>query len=491
MINKDKLLSNLNLPQAEAVVATRGPLLVLAGAGSGKTKTLVHRLAYLIAHEKVEPRQILAVTFTNKAAQEMKSRVGALLGKPIDKNGPLVGTFHAVSCRFLRQEAKYLNYPPHFTIYDEGDQKSLVKEALREIGLSIKQIQPGAILNAISRAKSDLMSPQDYARDVADDFFTDNVARIYERYQALLVKNKAFDFDDLIGQMVRVWQENPEVLKKYQTNFKYLLVDEYQDVNQAQYIWTSLLATNHHNLCVVGDDWQSIYGWRGANSANILRFKEDYPEAQVIKLEQNYRSTKIIVAAGNTIMKGATIKADKTLWTNNNEGEPIKIIQVEDETAEARFVVEEIIKLTEIRNPHLIGGRAKSKIRKVEFLPAVETLVEYEDKIQVREFLPDYMKIKKWQGERAALNNFAVLYRTNVQSRALEEACLRAGLPYQLVGGIKFYERREVKDMLAWLRFLQNPLQKIPITLTNHYSPTLFVRTTIIPKKYSPITAKF
>ncbi|MEK7496587.1 MAG: UvrD-helicase domain-containing protein, partial [Patescibacteria group bacterium] len=397
MINKDKLLSNLNLPQAEAVVATRGPLLVLAGAGSGKTKTLVHRLAYLIAHEKVDPREILAVTFTNKAAQEMKARVGALLGKPIDKNGPLVGTFHAVSCRFLRQEAKHLNYPPHFTIYDEGDQKSLVKEALREIGLSIKQIQPGAILNAISRAKSDLMSPQDYARDVADDFFTENVARIYERYQALLVKNKAFDFDDLIGQMVRVWQENPEVLKKYQTNFKYLLVDEYQDVNQAQYIWTSLLATNHHNLCVVGDDWQSIYGWRGANSANILRFKEDYPEAQVIKLEQNYRSTKIIVAAGNTIMKGASVKADKTLWTNNKEGEPIKIIQVEDETVEARFVVEEIIKLTEIQNsnPPSANWSEADKVQRVEFLPAVETLVEYEDKINSREFLPDYMKIKK------------------------------------------------------------------------------------------------
>ncbi len=440
-------LGGLNEPQRTAVVAADGPLLVLAGAGSGKTRTLVHRLAYLIAVRKVPASSVLAVTFTNKAAQAMRTRVGELLRRPLNATiGPLVGTFHAVSCRFLRREAKHLGYPAGFSIYDEDDQKSLVKQALRDLGYGTKRVPPGAVLAAISRAKADLMGPQDYARDVAQDFFTELVARVYVKYQELLRHNKALDFDDLIGETVRLWQEYPEVLERYQRTFRYLLVDEYQDVNRAQYVWTQLLAQKYRNLCVVGDDWQSIYGWRGADFGNILRFEQDYPEAKVIKLEQNYRSTKVIVQASNAVMAHAELKADKILWTENVEGEPISVVEVEDEVAEARFVMAEVSRL--VASPS--DRPAAPDDGEVEFTREEEIGV-------LDRILPSYMQVKRYQGSREALKMFAVLYRTNAQSRALEEVCLRAGLPYQLVGAVRFYERREVKDVLAYLRLIANP----------------------------------
>ena len=340
------LLVGLNDKQIEAVTTTEGPVLVLAGAGSGKTRTLVHRLAYLLGVKRVPASSVLAVTFTNRAAQEMRTRVGALLGKPLAPGGaPLVGTFHSVSCRFLRHEAKRLGYPSSFSIYDDGDSLSLIKRLLKERGLSPKQVAPGAVTAAISRAKAELVGPADYLAWAEADRFTSIVSALYPDYQAALKQNQAFDFDDLIGQMVTLWQAEPELLVRYQHRFHYFLVDEYQDVNRAQYVWTKLLAQGSRNLCVVGDDWQSIYSWRGADFGNILRFTEDYPEAKVIKLEQNYRSTKVIIAASNAVMERAELKADKTLWTENPQGEPITVVEVEDEVAEATFVVNEIIRL--------------------------------------------------------------------------------------------------------------------------------------------------
>lgn len=456
-----RLLKDLNEPQAKAVTTTEGPLLVLAGAGSGKTKTLVHRVAYLIAVRKVPPQCILAVTFTNRAAQEMRQRVAELVGRAaIGVGQATVGTFHAVSCRFLRHEAKKLGYPANFSIYDEDDQKALVKQALRDLGYGTKRVQPGAVLGAISRAKSDLMGPSEYGAEVADDYFTELVARVYVRYQELLHENRAYDFDDLIGQVVKLWQDFPSVLEKYHKNYKYILVDEYQDVNRAQYVWTELLAKGSKNLCVVGDDWQSIYGWRGADFGNILRFTEDYSEAKVVKLEQNYRSTKVIVQAGNAVMAKAERKADKLLWTNNPQGELIRLVEVEDEVAEARFVVEDVERLVAESVP-VRGIRIDEQHVVPEYSDdaAEETLEAWRTSQAYRQAgkLPEYMQVKRFSGDRNKLRGFAVLYRTNAQSRALEEACLRAGMPYQLVGAIRFYERREVKDMLAYLRLILNP----------------------------------
>lgn len=426
----DKLLINLNERQREAVRTTQGPLLVLAGAGSGKTKTLVHRLAYLILEEKVSPASILAVTFTNRAAKEMRERVATLMRRKTDL--PTLGTFHSISCRFLRHEAPKFSYPSHFSIFADDEQKGLIKQVVRELGIPSKRLSLGAVSGAISRAKSSLLTPADF-ESTAEDWFSETVARIYPRYQDLLKINRAFDFDDLIGKMVELWKSDEGILKRYHKQFKYILVDEYQDVNTAQYQWTSLLAKVSRNLCVVGDDWQSIYSWRGADFGNILRFHEDYPDAKIIKLEQNYRSTKIIIGASNAIMSKARVKADKTLWTTNETGEPIKIVEVEDEVMEAKFITDEVLRLVSNEKDELIYQPEPSS------------------------FLPDVAPWRRFYGNSSELKEFAVLYRTNAQSRALEEACLKAGLPYHLVGGIKFYERREIKDMLAYLRFLLNP----------------------------------
>ncbi len=425
------LLNGLNKPQQQAVTMINGPVLVLAGAGSGKTKTLVHRLAYLIANAGVSPERILAVTFTNQAAKEMRQRVQDLLPGEVSRQ-PLLGTFHSLSARWLRQESWRVNYPMNFSIYDSDDQLSLIKEALKEQGIGLKAVSPKAVLTVISRAKSELVTPEGFKDWTEDSPFSNLVADIYPRYQKLLARDRAFDFDDLLMKMVEVWQTDPQLLKVYQERYHYLLIDEYQDVNHAQYVWTKLLASARQNLCVVGDDWQSIYSWRGADFGNILRFHEDYPKAHVIKLEQNYRSTKVIIKASNAIMAQAQMKVEKKLWTNNPLGQPLRIVALEDEVAEANFVVEEILKFT-------------NSPKELSYEPIDDVL------------LPSIGHMRRYHGTGEDLKGYAVLYRTNAQSRALEEACLKVGLPYQLIGGIRFYERKEIKDVLAFLRLIINP----------------------------------
>ena len=427
---EESLLKGLNEPQRQAVTTRDGPILVLAGAGSGKTKTLVHRLAYLISEAGIPPEQILAVTFTNQAAKEMRQRVQALIGRQL-KGQSTVGTFHSVSARFLRREAAAVSYPSHYSIYDEDDQLSLIKEALKAQGIGLKLVSPKVVQASISRAKAELVTADSYLDWAERSPFSSLVAQIYQRYQALLQRDQAFDFDDLLMKMVEIWQANPSLLAAYQECFHYLLVDEYQDVNRAQYVWTKLLAEARKNLCVVGDDWQSIYSWRGADFGNILRFHEDYPEATIIKLEQNYRSTKIIIEASNAVMAKAELKADKTLWTNNAVGELVKIVAVEDEVAEGTYVVNEVMKLSQ-GTPEL------------DYEPIEDGL------------LPEVGTLRRYQGTGEELKDYAVLYRTNAQSRALEEACLKTGLPYQLIGGTRFYERKEIKDVLAYLRLIMN-----------------------------------
>lgn len=447
------ILANLNEAQRQAVTTVNGPVLVLAGAGSGKTKTLVHRLAYLIAAAGVQPERIIGVTFTNQAAKEMRQRIQKLLGVQ-EKPQPLLGTFHSLSARFLRREAGRLGYPSSFSIYDQDDQLSLIREALKDQGVGTKVVSPQAVLAIISRAKSELITADNFLAWAQDLPRADLLADIYRRYQKLLIHQRAFDFDDLLMQMIKLWQSDSELLAAYQERFHYLLVDEYQDVNKAQYIWIKLLADKRRNLCVVGDDWQSIYSWRGADFGNILRFHEDYPQATIIKLEQNYRSTKVIIQASNAIMAKAQRKADKTLWTANPRGQPIKVVAVEDENAEAMYVVSQIIQAAnrKIRN---LAGVADNPDRNNSLVYISEETVDTKNQSLLPEFLPHY------QGNGEDLRGFAVLYRTNAQSRALEEACLKANLPYQLIGGTRFYERKEIKDVLAYLRLMVNPYDAV------------------------------
>ncbi|MFH1111836.1 MAG: UvrD-helicase domain-containing protein [Patescibacteria group bacterium] len=427
------IFDQLNEQQQQAVKHTSGPLLILAGAGSGKTKTLVHRLTYLIQENIAPANSILAVTFTNKASQEMRSRAWQLLGNT-HRLLPMVGTFHSISAGFLRREAPRLGITRQFTIYDENDQKRLIKSIIKDLGLPPKKFLPGSLIAIISRAKSELVGPSVFFDWTEEDSFTKVAAVVYERYEQLLQRSKAFDFDDLIGKMVFLWQRFPELLKQYQKRYQYILVDEYQDTNRAQYEWTKLLASDNGNLCVVGDDWQSIYSWRGADFGNILRFTQDYSQARVIKLEQNYRSTKNIIAAGNAVMKPAKLKTDKVLWTNNADGAKICVVETIDEHSEADFAVREIL-------------------LRLNSVQAEELTYISEEEEKVGGWLSDN-QIKE-------LRKFAILYRTNAQSRVLEEALLKAGLPYQLIGGIKFYERKEVKDILSYLRLMVNPYDTI------------------------------
>lgn len=432
-MNVNDVLKSLNAPQQQAVSILKGPVLVLAGAGSGKTKTLVHRLAYLIASGEASAGSILAVTFTNKAAQEMRRRAQKLVGVD-DRHMPLVGTFHSISARFLRREAPLFGLKRQFSIYDDSDQKKIIKSIIKELGLPNKKFSVGAFINIISRAKSELISPEEFLHWAEEDNFTKKAAVVYHRYEQMLQTGQALDFDDLIGKMVKLWRSDAQLLKLYQKKFSHLLVDEYQDTNQAQYQWVKLLASGTRNLCVVGDDWQSIYSWRGADFGNILRFTKDYPDAQVVKLEQNYRSTKNIILAGNAVMQPAHEKTNKTLWTANTEGVKLKVVETIDEIAEAEFVVGEILQgLSSVNSSELIYIN--------------------EDDQPINQ---------NWSDEQLQyLRRFAVLYRTNAQSRVLEEAFLRAGLPYQLIGGVRFYERQEVKDVLAYLRLIINPFDVV------------------------------
>ncbi len=402
------LLTSLNPPQAEAVVYTEGPLLILAGAGSGKTKTLTHRIAYLIAMKKVAPTEVLAVTFTNKAAGEMRFRVAGLLGRPaFDRTFmPFLGTFHAVCVRLLRTEAETLGLSRRFVIFDEQDSLATIKQAMRKLRIDEKRWQPSLIKNLISQAKNELIDPlaySGYAQGAAQKL----AAAIYKDYQQLLAANQALDFDDLLFKVVQLFREQPAVLSKWQRQFRYILIDEYQDTNRAQYELARLLAQKHRNICVVGDDWQSIYSWRGANYRNILEFERDWPDAKVVKLEQNYRSSQSIIDAAQAIITKNERRSEKKLWTNNPAGSPVRIWPVTSETAEAELVAKTI----------------RSAINK----------------------------------DARTLKDFVVLYRANAQSRPLEEVFIRHSLPYRIVGGVRFYERKEIKDALAFLRFIYQP----------------------------------
>ena len=418
-MSNNSILSHLNPAQQEAVKKTEGPILILAGAGSGKTRCLTHKVAYLIQEKKVNPENILAVTFTNKAAGEMKERVIRLLdkwmGRKVEKSNhplayssihlPLISTFHSLCARILRAEGKHIGLSPNFLIFDTSDQLALIRQAMKNLKLSPKDFNPKAVLGAISAAKNELISEKEYPQ-YAQGYFQQTVAEIYLEYQKLLSQNEALDFDDLLTKTVYLFQKAPGVLSKYQNKFQYILVDEYQDTNHAQYVLTKLLAKKWRNLCVVGDCSQSIYGFRGADFRNVLNLKKDFPEITVFNLEQNYRSTqKILDAAFFVISQNASHPVLK-LWTKNSKGDPLFLYKARNEHDEADYVVQQIT--TEA-------------------------------------------------GNHSSLSDFAILYRTNAQSRVFEEVLLHSGVPYILIGGTKFYERREIKDVLAFLRLLTNP----------------------------------
>jgi DNA helicase-2/ATP-dependent DNA helicase PcrA len=396
------LLDSLNPTQLDAVEHTEGPLLILAGAGSGKTRVLTHRVAYLIDQGLAAPEEVLAITFTNKAAREMKDRVALLVGP--DSRRMWVSTFHAFCARILRVHAEKLGYKREFTIYDGADQVRLVKRCIVELGKDPKRFNPRSFQAQISSAKNVLMAPDDFLRNT-EGYIAENVAEVYDLYQKRLYENNAMDFDDLIMQTVALLELFPEVRERYQTRFRYIHVDEYQDTNHAQYRLVNILAAGHRNLCVVGDDDQSVYSWRGADIRNILDFERDYPEAKVVKLEQNYRSTQTILDAANAVVANNASRKAKALWTAGDEGERIRVFAASDEYAEARFVVSEVEQLIE-------GGASPREI--------------------------------------------SVFYRTNAQSRALEDVLVREGVPYQVVGGVRFYERAEIKDAMAYLSVISN-----------------------------------
>ena len=400
----------LNPQQAEAVINTEGPMLIMAGAGSGKTKVLTCRVANLL-QKGVRPYRILAITFTNKAAAEMRERVNNMSG-PAAKDVWLF-TFHAFCARFLRMEIDKLpGYGGNFAIYDTADSQNLIKQILKEMNLDDKRFQPSGILSRISNAKNALQDAAAFARQ-AGDFYEQKVADIYSRYEQKLQLNNALDFDDLLMLSIKLLQENKEVREKYQDRFDYLLVDEYQDTNHAQYLLTKFLAAKHRNICVVGDADQSIYGWRGADIQNILDFEKDYHDAKVIKLEQNYRSTQIILDAANAVIENNTGRKPKNLWTENKSGADIIYFQAVDERDEARFVIEQLQNLQRTEN-------------------------------------------KK-------LGDMAILYRTNTQSRIFEEMLIKSGISYNMVGGLKFYERKEIKDIIAYLRVIFNPADSLSL----------------------------
>jgi len=399
----DKLLNGLNPEQQKAVKTLDGPLLLMAGAGSGKTRVLTHRIAYLMVEKGVNPYNILAITFTNKAAREMRERIHKMMGGAADDIW--ISTFHSMCVRILRRDIDRLGFNRNFTILDSTDQQSVIKSILKDKNMDPKKFDPRAILGTISSAKNELITPEEYAK-TAGDYFSQKVSDVYEEYQRRLRKNNALDFDDLIMSTITLFIRVPEVLEYYQRKFQYIHVDEYQDTNRAQYMLVKLLAQRFQNLCVVGDSDQSIYRWRGADIANILSFEKDYPNASVILLEQNYRSTKKILLAANMVIQNNMNRKPKNLWTENAEGNKIMYYRADSEQGEAQFVIGKIQEL--LRN-----GRK--------------------------------------------LSDIAILYRTNAQSRVIEESFLKSNIDYNIVGGIKFYDRKEIKDVLAYLRLISNP----------------------------------
>lgn len=405
------IYDSLNPMQQEAVFCTEGPLLVLAGAGSGKTRVLTHRVAYLIEEKEVNPWNIMAITFTNKAAGEMRERVDKLVG--FGAESIWVSTFHSSCVRILRRHIEALGYSTSFSIYDTDDQRTLMKQVFKTLDVDTKQLKERGALSAISSAKDKLIGPEEFLLNATGDFRQRRIGEIYQEYQKQLKKNNAMDFDDLIVKTVELFQNNPDVLSYYQERFKYIMVDEYQDTNLAQFKLISLLAAKYKNLCVVGDDDQSIYKFRGANIENILNFEKAFADTKVIKLEQNYRSTQNILNAANEVIRNNTGRKAKTLWTENEEGSPILFHQFQTSFEEAEFVV----------------GDIASKVREGEG--------EYSD--------------------------CAVLYRTNAQSRVFEEKLVFAGIPYKLVGGVNFYARKEIKDLLAYLKTIDNALDDLAV----------------------------
>ncbi|ROL62041.1 hypothetical protein D9V86_02800 [Bacteroidetes/Chlorobi group bacterium ChocPot_Mid] len=406
--NPSDIFKGLNPEQVKAVQHIQGPLLVIAGAGSGKTRVLTHRVAHLIENG-VAPYNILALTFTNKAAREMQGRIAKIVSEDSAKK-IWAGTFHSVFAKILRFEAELLSYSSSFSIYDTDDSLSLIKKILNEENIDHQKFNPQGIRHRISSAKNRMID-WDVYQNTADNIIDKQTGFVFERYEKRLKQANAMDFDDLLLNMIRLLQKNPDILEKYQNKFKYLLIDEYQDTNRAQYVIINLLARKHKNICVVGDDAQSIYGWRGADIRNILDFQKDYSDATVIRLEQNYRSTKIILAAADSVIKNNLRQMKKKLWTDNPEGELIQVISSLDERFEAEDIVEKIKSLTKENS-------------------------EYSNK------------------------DFAVLYRTNAQSLALENAFRKHNLPYIIIGGISFYKRKEVKDTLAYLKLLYNQLDE-------------------------------
>lgn len=404
-------LTNLNKEQREAVVTTQGPLLILAGAGSGKTKTLTTRIAYLLQEENVSSHEILAITFTNKAAGEMKERIIDLVGFLGERIW--AGTFHSMCLRILRMEIEEVGYKPNFVIYDESDQQTLLKQILKEQNLDEKKFPPRLLANTISNFKNELLDPQSARKYINGDFIMEKNVEIYDIYQERLKQNNAVDFDDIIMLTVQLFERNAEILAKYQSRFRYIFVDEYQDTNHAQYRLIKLLAAKYRNICVVGDDDQSIYRWRGADIQNILNFEKDYPEAKVVKLEQNYRSTQVILDAAYSVIKSNSERKDKRLWTEKKGGAKIDYFTALDEEEEAFFVSREI-------------------------------------------------KKRVVNGERTYAD-FAVLCRTTAQFRVLEENFIKNGIKYQIFGGMKFYSRKEIKDTLAYLKAIANPDDRISL----------------------------
>lgn len=400
-------LSHLNPQQKLAVETTEGPVLVLAGAGSGKTSVLTNRIAYIIDAGLAGPENILAVTFTNKAAGEMKERVEKLLKENMNQGNfflPWMGTFHSIGVKILKKHGERIGIDRNFTIYDSSDQLSVVKEVMGELNMSIKEINPRAIHSHISSAKNELVSSEDYKK-YANGYFQEKVALVYPLYQKKLKESNAVDFDDLLMLQVELFEKDNELLKQYQSNFKYIMVDEYQDTNHAQYKLITMLAEKNRNICAVGDDDQSIYAFRGATIRNILNFEKEYSDTEIIKLEQNYRSTKKILEASYCVIQKNKARKDKKLWTDNSDGEQVTIYEAEDEIDEAQWIIDSI----------------KQSEKEVE------------------------------------LNDMAILYRTNAQSRSLEEAFLKNGVPYRIIGAVRFYDRKEIKDILAYLRSIYNP----------------------------------
>ncbi len=405
------VLNGLNKNQAEAVKYIDGPLLVLAGAGSGKTRVLTTKIVYLLKEMKISPFNILAITFTNKAANEMKERVAAAV--PDAAKDIWILTFHAACVRILRRQAYFLGYNGDFVIYDDADRQTLLKECLKELNYDDKKFSPRAVGAVISRAKNNLTGPEDF-KEQAQDFYEQKIAEIYEFYQSRLLKNCALDFDDLIMQTVRLFKQNPSVLAYYQSKFRYILVDEYQDTNTAQYVLVKLLAAAHRNLFVVGDPDQSIYGWRGANIRNILNFEKDYHDARIIKLEQNYRSTQVILDVANELISNNSSRKEKELWTAEGQGEFVTLYLGSDEHQEAQFIADRI------------------------------------------------KAIREHSG--ANYKDFAVLYRTHAMSRVVEEIFMWEMIPYTIIGGLRFYDRKEIKDLLAYLRLLVNPADTVSLS---------------------------